>query len=214
MEVCHGCFSYTACNWDHMHLLQPQTDFLPQRIGTTDMRRFFKAAGTVSELGWESKSLGLWTHHRGPFLGEDLDGRVCVYLGHQLSNRQVDFWAAGQEKLHGLSADRTVQNMKHLVGRRGLGSPLRLHPALPPQISDSVGYPILFPRRLTLSYTDPHNIFLVFLSPCNALSGSICILTASLQWLWLCMSLGEPQDFLHQSCPWRPSKFPVMCFCL
>lgn len=115
-----------------------------------------------------------------------------MYLWHQLPNRQVDFWAAVQEKLHGLSAAKTVQNMKHLVGLLELGAPLTPHPVLSPQISDSVEYPTLFPRRVIISYTDLHNTFLALLSLCNAISGSTYILTSSLQLLQLCMSSEEP----------------------
>lgn len=186
-------------------------------MGTRDMRTFVKAVS--SDLDWESKSLELWTHQRGPLSGADLDGRGCAHLEHQLSNGQLVSQAAGQEKLcsAGCLEIELHRVHKHQVGLLQLGLPwpaLRLLPVLPPQTSILVGNPILIPRRMILAYAGCHNVLRALLSLCNAIASSIYIFFTFLQWLWFCMSLEEPQVFLQVSCLWQSSKCLAVCFSL
>lgn len=183
---------------------------------TRGMRRFVKAAGVVSDLGWESKSLGLWTHQKELFSGADLEEEAAYVWGTCCKmDRLFPRLQQGKRNCSVESLRWSSTECEEPGTTPKAGSPLAsTETGIATTVLSFCGksHRLFKKGDSGLCWRSQYTLGSLISMQCCSRQ-DLCVLT-SLQWLWLCRSLGEPQVFLQVPCHWNSSKFLAMCFSL
>lgn len=144
----------------------------------------------------------LWTHHRVPW-GRPVWKNLRIFRAP--SAKQTG-WLVGSMG----SLQTQLCRVWDTCGMPGDGCTTE---AVPSTATADFRFLGIFPRRMALAYTDPHNTFLTLIS----MQCSICQQMRFHCFSAMTLTVHEfrrATGFLTRVLPLKASKFPVMCFCL